>query len=102
MIELDQAEAMYERHVARLMDYVDRDEMVPLNEALLYRAQITSQLTRLTALLDDLMWLQGSKAINLGSRLTRTWLDLQAARAHKGNDPSVFSTMLGGTALASP
>jgi 3-hydroxy-9,10-secoandrosta-1,3,5(10)-triene-9,17-dione monooxygenase len=102
MIELEQAEAMYERHVERQMDYVARDAVIPLNEALLYRAQITSQLTRLTAQLDDLMWLQGSRAINLDSRLTRTWLDLSAARAHKGNDPTMFSTMLGGTALAAP
>jgi 3-hydroxy-9,10-secoandrosta-1,3,5(10)-triene-9,17-dione monooxygenase len=100
LVELDEAQAMYERHVARQMDYVDRDEPIPIGEAMLYRAQITGQINRLVERLDELMWLQGSKAISLNSRLTRTWLDLQAARAHKGNDPSMFAGMIGGGALA--
>jgi len=100
--EIERAQAMYDHHIARQSDYVARDEMIPLPEALLYRAQLTSELRQITALVDDLMLLQGSRATDMGSRVTRIWLDLCAARAHMGNDPTKAYNLLGSMLCSAP
>lgn len=98
--ELETAEAMYDRHVTRQLDYVNRDEVIPIPEAMLIRAQLTVVLRRITERVDDLMLLQGARATDLSSRVTRNWLDLCAARAHHGNDPATFTGLLGSTLAA--
>jgi 3-hydroxy-9,10-secoandrosta-1,3,5(10)-triene-9,17-dione monooxygenase len=98
--EIETAEAMIERHIARQLDYVTRDEVISMPEALRIRTQQSSQVRKLAALVDDLMLLQGSKATALSSRLTQMWLDLMAARTHIGNDPTAMSTNYGGLLMA--
>lgn len=100
MAEIESAEAMYDRHIARFQDYVARDAVIPMHEALLYRTQLTSQLRKITAHLDDCLLLQGSRATDMGSRVTRTWLDLWAAQTHIGNDPTLPYTLLGSMSIA--
>jgi 3-hydroxy-9,10-secoandrosta-1,3,5(10)-triene-9,17-dione monooxygenase len=97
--ELEIAEAMYERHVARQLDYVARDEPIPMPETLLYRAQLSSQLGKIAERMNELMRLQGSRATDVGSLVTRNWLDLNAALAHAGNNPAMAGGMLGSAAM---
>jgi 3-hydroxy-9,10-secoandrosta-1,3,5(10)-triene-9,17-dione monooxygenase len=94
-VQIETAQAMYEQHIARQADYVARDEVLPMPEAMLYRAQLTSALRRIAELVDAIMLLQGSRATDLNSRITRTWLDLAAARTHGGNDPAKAYNMFG-------
>lgn len=99
--EIDATEAMYGRHIGRLQRQVSADVPLPMPDALLLRTQLTSALRRITAALDELLVMQGARAVNLDSPVTRTWLDLSAARAHLGNDPTLASRMLGAALLES-
>lgn len=94
--ELVSAEAMFDRHVTRQFEYIARDEVMPMRETWLCRIQLTSQLRTISALLDQLVMLQGSRATDMASHVTRAWLDLAAARTHLANDPTSAATMLGG------
>lgn len=100
LVEIDSTEAMYDRHIECLFGHVEADVPISMPEALLLRGQQTSALRRLAALVDELMLLQGSRAIELASPVTRAWLDLSAARAHIGNDPTLSYTTLGAMLIA--
>ncbi|WP_322790388.1 acyl-CoA dehydrogenase family protein [Rhizorhapis suberifaciens] len=93
--EIEAAPAMYDRHVERLLHYEMIDTPIPMQEAVLIRTQLTAGLRKFASLVDDLMMLQGARATDLNSPVTRAWLDLNAARAHLGNDPTMATTMLG-------
>lgn len=93
--EINHAQAMYDRHIETYLRYIDQDQAMPVEEALTIRIQMTSQLRKLTRLVDDLMLLQGSRMLFKDSKLTRFWLDLTAARGHIANDPVMPSNLLG-------
>ncbi len=93
--EIETIEAMYLRHVEWHLPYAGGDDPIPFVDAWLIRTQLTSGLRAITACVDDLMLLQGARAIGLASPVTRAWLDLSAARAHIGNDPSQSLGMAG-------
>jgi 3-hydroxy-9,10-secoandrosta-1,3,5(10)-triene-9,17-dione monooxygenase len=97
--EIDVSEALLKRNLARFGAAVDSGETVPLDEALLYRSQLTSTMRKLAALVDHLVLLLGGRGIFLSSPLTRVWLDLAAARAHAGNDPTATMAALGTEAM---
>lgn len=98
--EIDMIGAIYDRHLSRLEAHVAADTLIPMADAMLIRSQLSGALRRLAALVDDLMMLQGARAIELSSPVARAWLDLSAARAHIGNDPTGATTMLGAALLA--
>jgi 3-hydroxy-9,10-secoandrosta-1,3,5(10)-triene-9,17-dione monooxygenase len=50
-------------------------------------------------LIDSLMPILGGKAIFLDNPMVRYWLDLNAARSHVANDPTVIGASLAGTML---
>ncbi|WP_157219342.1 acyl-CoA dehydrogenase family protein [Flavisphingomonas formosensis] len=100
LAEIDTVEAMYDRHITMLQRHVSADTIVPLREAWLCRSQLTAALRNLAAKVDALMLLQGARAIELDSPVARAWLDLSAARAHIGNDPTIATTMLGAELIA--
>ncbi|WP_340318041.1 acyl-CoA dehydrogenase family protein [Rhizorhabdus argentea] len=93
--EIDLVAAMYDRHVQKLLDCDAAGHQLSMTDAVLLRTQLTGALRKLTSLVDDLMMLQGARATDLNSPVTRAWLDLGAARAHLGNDPAMATTMLG-------
>lgn len=98
--EIDTVEAMFDRHLTLLQRHVAADTPIPMQDGLLLRTQLTSSLRRLTAHVDQLMLLQGARAIQLASPVTRAWLDLCAARTHIGNDPAGATTLLGQSLIA--
>ena len=98
-LEIDTAEAGFARGVDRLLAGIERHQPAPLDEALLYRAQMTSTVRKLTACVDDLMVLLGGHGVGMRAPLTRVWLDLCAARGHPGNDPTSVLTTLGNDLL---
>lgn len=100
MTEIETAEAMYARHIGAFFDHIDRDQAVPVQQALVYRSQMTSVARRISAILDELTLMQGSRALFRDSLLTRFWLDMTAARTHIGNDPNGPGGMLGQLMLA--
>jgi len=102
LAEIDSAETMFDHHITRQMDFVLREEVMPLRESMIYRTQLSSELRKITEIVDELMMLQGSRATNLSSRVTRTWLDLTAARTHGGNDPAIPASMLGSIVFSAP
>jgi 3-hydroxy-9,10-secoandrosta-1,3,5(10)-triene-9,17-dione monooxygenase len=100
LAEADMVELTNRRNAARLMEHVAADTTIPLAEALMIRAQTTSGLRRIAALVDDLMLLSGAGSSSLEAPLTRIWLDLGAARVHPGNDPLPAGAMLGRELMA--
>ena len=100
MTEIENAEAMYTRHIGAFFDHIDRDQALPAQDALVYRSQMTSVARRISAILDELTLMQGSRALFRESLLTRFWLDMMAARTHIGNDPGGPGGMLGQMMLA--
>lgn len=98
--EIDLVEAGFQRNVAILLDHVARDRAIATQEALRLRVQLTSAVRRLAALVDDFMMLLGTSGIDRRSPITRAWLDLCAARAHPGNDPTAALAGSGAAMIA--
>jgi 3-hydroxy-9,10-secoandrosta-1,3,5(10)-triene-9,17-dione monooxygenase len=98
--EIDASDLLAKRNFARMLACVDADEDLSLPDALLCRAQLTGSMRKIAALVDEMMLLLGARGIKLGAPLTRIWLDLMAARAHPGNDPSAIHAQLAGEMLA--
>jgi 3-hydroxy-9,10-secoandrosta-1,3,5(10)-triene-9,17-dione monooxygenase len=98
-VEIDIAERQLNDNFARLADHVARDTALPLDEALLYRGQLTSNLRKLVVFVDEMMLLLGARGIQRDGPLTQVWLDLSAARAHAGNDPTAIHAQIAGELL---
>lgn len=98
-VEIDSVERQLSENYARLADHVARDTALPLEDALLYRGQLTSNLRKLVALVDEMMLLLGARGIQRNGPLTQVWLDLSAARAHAGNDPTAIHAQIAGAML---
>lgn len=99
-VEIDTVERQLRENYARLADHVERDRALPQDEALLYRGQLTSNLRRLVVLVDEMMLLLGARGIQRKGPLTQVWLDLCAARAHAGNDPTAIHAQIAGAVMA--
>ena len=93
-VELDTVQQQFDRNYGVLIDCVARDAQLASAEALLYRAELTGFLRRIVSLVDELMLLLGGRGIDRSGPLTAIWLDLMAARAHAGNDPSAVHVQL--------
>lgn len=98
--EIDALDLLGKRNFDRYFDHIDADDTVELGEALHYRSQLTSSMRKAAALVDEMMLLLGARGISRKGPLTRVWLDMSAARAHAGNDPSAIYSQLAGEILA--
>lgn len=98
-VEIDSVERQLRENYARLVDHVARDKALPEEDALLYRGQLTGNLRRLTVLVDEMLLLLGARGIQRSGALTQVWLDLSAARAHAGNDPTAIHAQIAGRLL---
>ena len=84
---------------ATLIDIVARDAALPMEQAFLLRSQLTSGLRKIATLVDEMQLLMGGRGIASDGPLTAVWLDMMAARAHAGNDPSAVYAQLAGQML---
>lgn len=100
MSEIDMLDLVAKRNIASLIQYVETGAVVPLDEMLLYRSQLTGSMRRIAAMVDELMLLLGGRGLRADAPLARIWLDLNAARAHAGNDPTTTLLQLAREALA--
>lgn len=98
-VEIDTVERQFHDNYDRLATAVSRGETLPLDEALLYRAQLTGFMRRLVPLVDEMMLLLGGRGIQRDGPLTQLWLDMNAARAHAGNDPAAVHAQMAGEML---
>jgi 3-hydroxy-9,10-secoandrosta-1,3,5(10)-triene-9,17-dione monooxygenase len=98
--EADSAEGIIHRHIAQMLEAIAADKSVTIQEGLLCRAQLSSILVRLAAIVDSMQALMSGRGIRNDAPLTRIWLDLMAARQHPGNDPSMAAAALGPMLLA--
>jgi 3-hydroxy-9,10-secoandrosta-1,3,5(10)-triene-9,17-dione monooxygenase len=98
--EADAADVIAKRNFGHYVDHVARDAPVSLSDALVYRAQLTSSMRKMALLVDEMMLLLGGRGIHVDAPISRFWLDLSAARAHVGNDPSVTFSQLAGETIA--
>lgn len=98
--EADAADVVAQRNFGRYIDHVAADAPMSLADALLYRSHLTGSLRKLAALVDEMLLLLGGRGIHLDSPISRFWLDLSAARAHVGNDPTGILGQLAGETLA--
>jgi len=99
-VEIASVEAMYDRHVSRMLAAA-RDRPMTVQDALAMRTELCGALRRMAATVDDLNQLLGGNGVRLDSPLTRAWLDIMAARAHPGNDPTAIAAQLGEIMLGS-
>jgi len=98
-VEIDTVERQLRDNFARLAEYVAQDQAPSLDEALLYRAEMAGNLRRIVCLVDEMMLLLGGRGIQRDGPLTQLWLDLNAARAHAGNDPTAIYAQIAGEML---
>jgi 3-hydroxy-9,10-secoandrosta-1,3,5(10)-triene-9,17-dione monooxygenase len=94
-LEIEGIDGMLRASVTRLTHCARTREDMPMQEALEHRLQLTSIVRRCAALVDGLMPYLGARSVFLSNSFTCLWLDLCAARAHPGNDPSAASNDLG-------
>jgi 3-hydroxy-9,10-secoandrosta-1,3,5(10)-triene-9,17-dione monooxygenase len=97
--EIEAADVMIAHHVAAMRGRIAADSAMPLSEGLLYRTQLTAMTRKITAAIDELMMLTGGRGVDDDGPLTRTWLDLCAARHHPGNIPDPQALLLGSDSL---
>jgi 3-hydroxy-9,10-secoandrosta-1,3,5(10)-triene-9,17-dione monooxygenase len=98
--ETDAADVIAKRNFGCYFDAIDGSEEMPLADALVYRSQLTGSLRKMAALVDEMMLLLGGRGIHLSSPVSRFWLDISAARAHLGNDPTGTLVQLAGETIA--
>jgi 3-hydroxy-9,10-secoandrosta-1,3,5(10)-triene-9,17-dione monooxygenase len=92
--ELDMIEALVQRNFGDFVSAIQERREMPIGEALRSRSQLASILRRIAGLVDEMMLLSGARGIREESPLRRFWLDLCAARAHAGNDPTATLSRL--------
>lgn len=68
---------------------------IPVEDRLRYRFEASRVVRHCAHLCDELMSLVGSRALYADSPLVRYWLDINAARAHVGNDPALIGSRVG-------
>ncbi len=83
------------RNFDEIMAHVRAGREIPMADRLRYRYESAQIARRCADLVDELMPLLGGRAIYLDSPLIRYWLDINAARAHVANDPTLIGTSLG-------
>lgn len=98
--EIEAADALIAHHLATMRDHIATGTAMAWSEGLLYRAQLTALGRKITAAIDQLMMLTGGRGVDDNGPLTRTWLDLCAARHHPGNIPDPQALLLGSDSLA--
>ena len=83
------------RNFEEMMGYLQAGEPIPMEDRMRYRYESSLVVRRAADLCDELMPLLGGRAIYMDSPLVRYWLDINAARAHVANDPTLIGTPLG-------
>jgi 3-hydroxy-9,10-secoandrosta-1,3,5(10)-triene-9,17-dione monooxygenase len=94
-LEIEGIDGMLRASVTRLTHCARTREDMTMQEALEHRLQLTSVVRRCAMLVDGLIPYLGARSVFLDNSFTCLWLDLCAARAHPGNDPSATSNDLG-------
>ena len=97
--EIEAADMTIAHHVAAMRGHIAAGTAMAPSEGLLYRAQLTAITRRIAAAVDELMMLTGGRGIDEDGPLTRSWLDLCAARHHPGNIPDPPALLLGSNSL---
>ncbi|MDE2570665.1 MAG: hypothetical protein KGM93_17320 [Sphingomonadales bacterium] len=98
-VEIDAVERLLRDNFARLAEHIAHDRVLPIDEALLYRAELTGNLRRIVLLVDEMLLQLGGRGIQRDRPLTQLWLDLSPAGAHVGNDPAAILAQLAGELL---
>lgn len=80
---------------AAMLERLRAGEEISIQDRLQYRSASSQVVRRCADLCDDLMPLLGGRAIYMDSPLIRYWLDINAARAHIANDPTLIGSSLG-------
>ena len=97
--DIEMTEMIFKRNFGILLDYVRRDQEIPLHEALRLRVQLTSATRRLAAGVDQLVLKTGASGLDRDTPLNRAWLDINAMRVHPGNDPAMTYSMYGASLI---
>lgn len=94
-VEINEMRMVLTNNFNTMMATVRSGGKISLHDRLLYRFQSSSVPKRCAAIIDELVVLLGGRAIYLDSPIIRYWMDLNAARAHVANTPSLVGVPLG-------
>ncbi|MBY0510715.1 MAG: acyl-CoA dehydrogenase family protein [Rhodospirillaceae bacterium] len=94
-VEINEMRTTLTHNFAAMMATIRSGGTISLHDRLMYRFQSSAVSSRCAEIIDQLVVLLGGRAIYLDSPIIRTWLDLNAARAHVANTPSLVGVPLG-------
>ena len=93
--ELDEMCNTLDHSFEQMMNTVLSGQCISIEDRMLYRYQSSCVAQHCVELVDPLVRNLGGKAIFLESPIIRYWLDLNAARAHVANTPTLLGVSLG-------
>jgi 3-hydroxy-9,10-secoandrosta-1,3,5(10)-triene-9,17-dione monooxygenase len=88
-------QAVLNRSFDEMLALVRAGKEIPMRDRIRYRYESSQIARRCADLCDELMPLLGGRAIYMDSPVVRYWLDINAARAHVANDPTIIGSSLG-------
>jgi 3-hydroxy-9,10-secoandrosta-1,3,5(10)-triene-9,17-dione monooxygenase len=94
-VEINAMRTTLTHNFTTMMATIRSGGTISMHDRLMYRFQSSAVPGRCAELIDELVVLLGGRAIYLDSPIIRTWLDLNAARAHVANTPSLVGVPLG-------
>ncbi len=93
--ELDEMCNTIDHNFEQMLSAVREGREISIEDRMLYRYQSSCVSRRCAELVDALVQHLGGKAVYLDSPIIRYWLDLNAARAHVANTPTLLGVSLG-------
>ena len=100
--EILEMKTVLKRNFDEIMAHVRAGREIPMVDRLRYRYESSRIARRCADMVDEMMPLVGGRAIYMDSPLVRYWLDINAARAHVANDPTIIGTSLGAMYVGEP
>jgi 3-hydroxy-9,10-secoandrosta-1,3,5(10)-triene-9,17-dione monooxygenase len=97
--ELDEMCNTLDHNFEHMLAAVRKGGEISIDDRMLYRYQSSCVSRRCAELVDPLVQHLGGKSVYLDSPIVRYWLDLNAARAHVANTPTLLGVSIGAKSL---
>jgi 3-hydroxy-9,10-secoandrosta-1,3,5(10)-triene-9,17-dione monooxygenase len=96
---IDKAELVLKRNFARMMEYADAGERIPVEERVAWRWDSSQVVSDCVEVVDELFTLCGARALWADNPMARFFCDIHGARAHYANRPDASGRNFGAVQL---